>query len=131
MAPLCNVDKYNMIFISVRISSNRGRNVNLHEIFKFVEYANNFKKLAEVTENFANSKNSRTTLRSSWDSQTTFIKVVEAANNFGKFVGLGNNFWKIRKIRQKLYEVCRLEGYIQVPESFSLLKFHSFKCFNW
>ena len=76
---------------------------------KFVEAANNFKKLAEVRKNFAKFL---TTLRSSWDSQTTFMKVVEAANNFAKFVGLANNFWKVRKTGQKLYEVCRLEGRI-------------------
>ena len=86
MAPLCNVDKYNMIFISVRISSNRGRNVNLQKIFKFVEDANNFKKLAEVTENFA--------------------KFQKFANNLTKFVGLANNFHKGRRSCEQFWKVC-------------------------
>ena len=69
---------------------------------KFVEAANNFKKLAEVRKNFAKFLRFANNFTKFVDTQTTFMKVVEAANNFAKFVGLANNFWKVRKTGQKL-----------------------------
>ena len=53
---------------------------------KFIEAANNFKKLAEVRKKFAK-----------------FIKFV---NNLMKFVGLINNFYEVRRSCKQLYKVC-------------------------
>ena len=53
---------------------------------KFIEAANNFKKLPKMRKNFAK-----------------FVKLV---NNLAKFVGLANNFYEVRKSCEQLYRVC-------------------------
>ena len=70
---------------------------NQHFTNKFVEAANNFKKLLENGKHFMKFEK----------IARNFTKFVEFANNFTKFVGLAKNFYEVRRSCEQLCKVSR------------------------